>query len=220
MNGFGKFGMELSLFLRRARRRLFSRQAWVVLHIPLPIDATQRNIESVSFREAKREDLEELAASLPDELAGHLTEARRMDLVTSRLNANIPCVVAVDDRSGKMVAGCWCTPLRDSSPINDLLQKPGRTFEISTLFVLPESRGSGIGSWLVAYACDSMYQMGYGACVSLVWYTRPASIKAHLKAGFQPIGEKMTVSLFGWRRTFYRKEYRALNAGSDRGSAA
>lgn len=193
--------MALKLFLYRARNRLFSRRAWVVLCRPLEPHAETRMPDGIEVREAGASDVEAIARALPDELAGRLSREKRIATVNGRFRAGIPCILAIDSESSQVIGGCWCRKVTPGSLLGPLLSNRGAVFEISTLFVDPDYRGRNLGSLLVEYACSMMKSKGFNGCVSLVWYTRPASIKAHLKVGFKPVGEKVTLSFLGIRRS-------------------
>lgn len=190
----------LKLFLYRARNRLFSRRAWVVLYRPLEPDTETGIPDGIEVREASASDIEGIAEALPDELAGRLSREKRIVTVSERFRARAPCILAIESNSGQIVGGCWCRKVTRGSILWPLLPNRGVVFEISTLFVDPDYRGKRLGSVLVEYACSKMEGSGFNGCVSLVWYTRPASVKAHLKVGFKPVGEKVTLSLLGIRR--------------------
>jgi GNAT superfamily N-acetyltransferase len=193
--------VALKLFLYRARNRLFSRRAWVVLCRSLE-PYTERGIpDGIEVREASESDIEAIAEALPDELAGRLSRERRIASVSERFRARVPCILAVESDSGQVVGGCWCRKVARGSMLWPLLPSQDVVFEISTLFVDPGYRGKHLGSVLVEYACSMMKGRGFNGCVSLVWYTRPASVKAHLKVGFKPVGEKVTLSFLGIRRS-------------------
>lgn len=191
----------LKLFLYRARNRLFSRRAWVVLYRPLALNTEAGIPEGIEVREASGSDIDAIARALPDELAGRLSHGKRVAMVSERFSAGVPCILAINSDSGRVVGGCWCRNLAPGNLLWPLLPNREAVFEISTLFVDPDCRGKNLGSVLVEYACNMMKGRDFSACVSLVWYTRPASVKAHLKVGFKPVGEKVTMSVLGFRRS-------------------
>ncbi|WP_427902069.1 GNAT family N-acetyltransferase [Marinobacter panjinensis] len=129
-------------------------------------------------------------------------------MVSERFKAKIPCILAINSLSGQVVGGCWCSEVAPRNILWGLMPEWGPVFEISTLFVDPGFRGKSLGSVLVEYACSTMRDRGFNACVSLVWYTRPASVKAHLKVGFKPVGEKVTMSILGVRRSRVHSGFR------------
>lgn len=198
----------LKLFLYRARNRLFSRRAWVVLCRPLELHTETGIPDGIEVREANGSDIEAIAKALPDELAGRLSSEKRIATVSERFKAGVPCILAINSGSGQVVGGCWCRKVTPGSMLWPLLPSGGVVFEISTLFVDPDCRGKSLGSVLVEYACSMMRDRGFNACVSLVWYTRPASVKAHLKVGFKPVGEKVTLSFLGIRRSHVHSGFR------------
>ncbi|WP_420845076.1 GNAT family N-acetyltransferase [Marinobacter iranensis] len=131
-----------------------------------------------------------------------------MATVNERFGAGVPCILATDSDSSQVIGGCWCRKVTPGSMLWPLLPNRGVVFEISTLFVDPDYRGKNLGSILVEYACSMMKGRGFNGCVSLVWYTRPASVKAHLKIGFKPVGEKVTLSFLGVRRSHVHPGFR------------
>lgn len=209
VNPLANEGKELQLFLYRAGRRLFSRQAWVVLSKSLDERSAEAVPEGIELKEAQECDIERIADALPDELAGRLTHEKRVAMVRSRFKAGVPCVIAVNSTRSEVLGGCWCRPLARGHGLRALLPGWSNVFEVSTLFVTPEARGKSIGTVLMRRACSFMRENGFQGCVSLVWYTRQPSIKSHLKLGFQPVGEKVTASVLGFRKTWFRSQYRS-----------
>lgn len=198
----------LKLFVYRARNRLFSRRAWVVLARPF-VPNTEAGIpDGIELREASSSDIEAIARALPDELTGRLSLEQRRAMVSERFKAKIPCILAINTHCGQVVGGCWCSEVSPRSSLRELLPEWGPVFEISTLFVDPGFRGKSLGSVLVESACSMMRERDFNACVSLIWYTRPASVKSHLKVGFKPVGEKVTISLLGVRRSRVHSGFR------------
>lgn len=200
---------EFQLFLYRAGRRLFSRQAWVVLSKSLDEKIAGAVPDGIALKEAQECDSERIADALPDELAGRLTHEKRMAMVRSRFKAGVPCVIALNANTSEILGGCWCRPLADGHALRSLLPGWSHVFEVSTLFVTPAARGKRIGTVLMSRACSFMKEKGFQGCVSLVWYTRQPSIKSHLKLGFRPVGEKVTASVLGIRKTWFRSQYRS-----------
>lgn len=199
---------ELELFLYRVRKRFFSRQAWVVLCKCLDKSDIRTTPEGIEVREAQEGDLASIAYALPKELAGRLSAEKRLAMVMSRYKAGTRCLIAVNKQTAEVLGGCWCRPLAVEHALRPLLPDWPGVFEISTLFVAPEARGNSVGSVLVSRACNVMAESGFQGCVSLVWYTRPASVKSHLKLRFRPVGEKVTASYLGYRKTWFSKDYR------------
>lgn len=199
--------VNLDLFLHRAKNRLFSRQSWVVLSRLLSACQGQMTANDIEVREAREDELDAVARVLPDELAGRLSYDKRLAMVKGRFRSGMPCILAIGVGSGKIVGGCWCRSVSPENPLRQLLPEWRDVFEISTLFVAPDCRGMNLGAVLVDQACSIMREKGYQGCVSLVWYTRPASVKVHLKVGFQPVGEKVTFSVFGIRRSRIHSAY-------------
>lgn len=154
----------------------------------------------MELKEAGIFDIPELIMALPNELVGHLPKTAIDSMVKQRFNLGIRCFIALFE--GRIVGGCWSPPSHTAKFLNIK-----NAAEITTLFVTSEGRGQGIGTLLCRYVCTSLAKSGTSNCISLVWYSRPASIKAHLNAGFVPIGEKKTISLLGirWSRfsTFF-----------------
>ena len=202
----GKLMVRIRYVMRRLLKRLYSRQAWVVLqrklHSPIGRHAPP---ESLQFGEVTQSELSDLAHSLPFELAGDLTEQQRLSLVKDRYRAGIPCFVVKDKASEAIAAGCWAKPLDDLSPLYRVVEPGCNAFEISRLFVSPDFRGKRLAVSILEEACSQMFQKGYSRAVSLIWYSRIPSIKAHLASGFEPVGQKVTWSLLGFRWTTYRK---------------
>ncbi|PAU81210.1 hypothetical protein CK501_06525 [Halovibrio salipaludis] len=180
----------------RALRRIFSYQRWLVLYSELKSKKGSDSSVPVELRRAEESDTAAIVAALPDELVGHLPREAVDNMVRSRFKNGVPCFLALAE--GSVVGGCWC-PTSRTAQFFDL----ANAAEITTLFVAPPGRGRGIGTLLCRYASESLARAGRSYCVSLVWYSRPASVKAHLNAGFKPIGEKLTISLFGIRWSRY-----------------
>lgn len=192
---------SLKLFLYRAKNRLFSRRAWVVLFRSVEPSISTVVPEGIEIRKANENDIAAIANALPDELAGRLSREKRLTIVRNRFRMETPCILALESGSGQVVGGCWCRKLGAGSVLWQLISRRDAVFEISTLFVDPACRGKNLGAVLVGSASNMMRANDFKGCVSLVWYTRPASIKAHLKVGFHPIGEKNTYSILGVRWT-------------------
>ena len=191
--------------LRKGFRRVRSRQSWVVLYRPLVAETRCSPAEGISFAEAGEGQLDQVAYALPDELVGGMSDAQRLGLVRARFRVSTPCVLAQESSSGHVMAGCWCRPVGSGSKLRVLLPEGSDVFEISSLFTAPEYRGQKLGKVVIHQACHVMAQKGYTGCVSLVWYTRLPSIKAHLSSGFQPVGEKITWSVLGFRWSLVRR---------------
>jgi len=200
-------GQKVSYFWYRVTRRILSRQSWVILHRPTDAPSQSPPSSNYSIQRAEQADQVKIVDALPSELAGHLPATHRHNLVYGRFKAGIQCVVAKTS-SGEVAGGCWCPPFLDFDALAKLGIVTDAAFEITTLFVEPAHRGTGIAAKLFDCACEIMREDGYSDCISLVWYSRPASINAHLKAGFEPIGEKNTYSVAGFRWTRYRSESR------------
>jgi len=200
---------EIQFFLYRARNRLFSQQDWVVLCKLLDGNEVRTAADCIDVKEVNESDLERVADALPDELAGRLTDERQLAMVRSRFKAGVPCVIAFNTKTSEILGGCWCRPLANEHALRSLIPNWSSVFEISTLFVTPEARGKRIGAVLINRACSLMKGKGVQGCVSLVWYTRSPSIKSHLKLGFRPVGEKVTASVIGFRKTWFRAQYRS-----------
>ena len=182
----------------RARRRLLSKYEWVVLYSdlrPTEPDVFELQSSELLIRPAVLSDTDGLLATLPFELVGHLPDARKQQMVLDRFRTNIPCFLALSGRT--IVGGCWCPDFLDVPKLPIVISNPA--FEIATLFVSASHRGKKIGEYLCRYACAAMAGMGYKSAISLVWYSRPASIRAHLNAHFSPIGQKSTYFLSGLR---------------------
>lgn len=208
----------LEVFLYRARNRLFSMRSWVVLCRPLTPCIGAVAPDEIEVREASSVDIEAIAGALPDELAGRLSFEQRITMVKERFDAGIPCAVAINRDSGQVVGGCWCRKVASGSMLWPLLPSLDMAFEISTLFVDPDCRGKNLGSVVIEYACSMMRCRDFNTCVSLVWYSRPASIKAHLRVGFKPVGEKATLSVLGVRRSYVRSGFRQERLSSISGA--
>lgn len=182
----------------RIAKRLLSRQRWLILWRKTSSVTDTCEDSGLTVREAEASDIDRLARSLPLELVAHLPKEKVHSMVASRFRSGMPCFVVYD--SDTLLAGCWC-PVSQTGPHLSI----NNAAEITTLFVTPEARGRGISTLLCRHVCDHLYRKGVQNCVSLVWYSRPASIKTHLNADFVPVGEKVTWSLLGLRWTRFNR---------------
>lgn len=190
--------------LYKAKRRLFSRQLWVIMERDLNnMDIERSSFDGFEFSEAQESNLSELSGSLPAEFAGSLTDLQRLAMVKSRHRAGVHCVIARDRRSKSIAAACWCRPLTVSSPLDVFVSGDRKAFEVSRLFVSADYRGMSLGTIMINAACHLMHDKKFESAISLIWYTRVPSIRAHLSANFQPVGEKVTWSVLGLRWTSY-----------------
>lgn len=213
MNSFsGRFPLfSFGLLWHKARKRLFGIESWVIL----VGDATLARSSAVGSSQvvvqwASEEDMGGIVEALPAELVGHMTRFDVRRMVAERFRDGVPCLVAKSD--DLVVGGCWLANSSLDVQLRKLdidVSKPG---EIQMLFVSTEARGRGIGVLLCREAFSRCDDVGYGSCISLVWYSRKPSICAHLKAGFLPIGEKRTYSILGYRRSSFRLDHRLSNS--------
>lgn len=195
-----------SLFAYKALKRLWSRQSWVVLYRSAESGQANDNQSGIRYRPATLDDAKGIREALPSELVGRFSEQAKASFITARFQSNMPCFV-VEDR-GRIIGGCWCPEIAPASQLAALSPEKGRLAEISRLYVSPDYRGKGIASALCEEVCGQMGAAGYDGVLSLVWYTRPASIRSHLKAGFTPVGEKNTWSIAGFRWTNFTPHVR------------
>jgi predicted ATP-grasp superfamily ATP-dependent carboligase len=101
----------------------------------------------------------------------------------------------------------WCKPVsvyRFPTLIKKL--QTDKTYEIVNLYVDPTCRGSNLASDLIRFSENEMFQAGYRSVVSHVFKTRTASIKFHLKVGFQLSGTMVFTRFFGKNYTVYNND--------------
>lgn len=208
-NNISHYFQDMTYYLfYRLKGRIFRIDRWVIMARELT--GVESEVGDVSAQSATHSDIDRIINVLPYELVGYAPASIRKLIVERRFKANIPCYVVKEE--SRVIGGCW-TPVCN---MKDQLAKIGvevdKAGEITTLFVTPKARGRGIAATLCDYACKNLATTGFDHCVSLVWYSRPASIRAHIKAGFKPVGEKSTYSFLGFRWSQYRNSYRQIKA--------
>ena len=194
------------LIVYKTLRRLWSHHSWVVLYRSAESMLYSSNLGGYQIRPARPDDADGIRVALPNELVSRLSEHDKASLIAARFRSNMPCFVVEDN--GRVIGGCWCPEISPGSQLVALAPDKGRLFEISRLYVSPEYRGKGIASALCDEVCLQMGAAGYDGGLSLVWYTRPASIRSHLNAGFTPVGEKNTWTIAGFRWIRYASHFR------------
>jgi ribosomal protein S18 acetylase RimI-like enzyme len=193
----------LRIFLYKARKRLFNIDRWVILlHHLDGITSENNSIDSITIMDACNNDALSIIDALPDELVGNMTPDAIKHMVIQRIKSGIPCWLAKKD--GAILGGCWVY----TSGLNRFVKENididiGKSGELTTLFVVPHARNMGIGKKLCQHVCSSLFSKKWDSAISLVWYSRQASIHAHLKTGFKPVGEKRTYSFLGFRWSRY-----------------
>lgn len=209
MTVFREWQGRLQYLGNRLIRHLFSIIRWVAMirtiepgNEPDHVRVSER--QTLSLRQAQKEDFPALLAAYPEEFSGHLNEALKKRLLMSRIDSDIPCFIAVNP-AGQVCAGTWCLPRKDPIVSLSLGDSAGEgVLEIMNTFVVPSCRGQGLGQALRRYALSQMAGKGYRRVVSYIWYSRRQSIAMNFATGSSLLGEKSQISLLGWRGVFYR----------------
>lgn len=82
---------------------------------------------------------------------------------------------------GKIVGGCGVAPFNNSQ----------QTCELKKLFLLPESRGLGLGKKLSELCLDFAVQQGFSECYLDTLTSMKSAIHLYQKLGFQHLGQPL-----------------------------
>jgi putative acetyltransferase len=145
-------------------------------------------MENGLIRKIEKKDnaaVAQLIRSVFDELnipkVGTAYEDPYLDLMYEEYNKP-RSVYYVVEQDGKIIGGAGIAPLENEAPIICELQK---------MYFLPETRGKGIGSQMMAICLQSAREFGFEKCYLETMPFMHAAQKLYKKSGFQYIDEPM-----------------------------
>ncbi len=152
-------------------------ESWVEFarDLQAPITCHPPAIE-FSRRWAGKADIMEIAA-----LEGF---AKEIDVMTRSLRHGDRCLLL--ERDGRIGAFAWVAFQDYRLAIWRTLHLPAGVAYLVYIFVRPEFRRSGVGSYLLGCLMQHLRNMGYTRLISGMYADWRPSIDLHRKAGFQP----------------------------------
>lgn len=145
-------------------------------------------MENGLIRKIEKKDnaaVAQLIRSVFDELnipkVGTAYEDPYLDLMYEEYNKP-RSVYYVVEQDGKIIGGAGIAPLENEAPIICELQK---------MYFLPDTRGKGIGSQMMAICLQSAREFGFEKCYLETMPFMHAAQKLYKKSGFQYIDEPM-----------------------------
>lgn len=115
----------------------------------------------------------------------------------SRAYAAPRCAYFVVERDGVVLGGGGVAPLDGGD---------AGTCELRKMYFLPEARGIGAGSAMMAHCLDAARALGFSRCYLETLRGMDAAMKLYERSGFQRIAAPMGATGHGGCNTFYLRE--------------
>ena len=115
----------------------------------------------------------------------------------SRAYAAPRCAYFVVERDGVVLGGGGVAPLEGGD---------AHTCELRKMYFLPEARGLGAGSAMMARCLDAARELGFTRCYLETLCGMDAAMKLYERSGFQRIPAPMGATGHGGCDTFYLRE--------------
>lgn len=208
--------------IRKRVQKLYRRVETLVLEYDMTNACENLNLDEICASKSffirignESDDLEDIVRTFPDDL-GFSTSATPEPVlrheVAGRFRAGIPCFVARDKESGKLLGAVW-TPKWSFPGLLPPEKRVLKANAITNLYAVPESQGLAIASYLLRYAIACERAVGNNYFFSLVTPELIPSLRTHLKEGFTIIWGGVIWNFLGKNIKIQRYGFR-INPGS------
>lgn len=183
--------------IRKRVQKIYRRVETLVLECDITSAGDNLNLDELCKSKTfyirignEKNDLEDIVRTFPDELGFPISATPEQVLhneVAARFRMGMPCFVARDKGSNRILGAVW-TPKWNLSSLLPPEKRALKANAITNLYVVPESQGLGIASYLLKYVIGCNRATGNKYLFSLVTPERIPSLRTHLKEGFTIIG--------------------------------